>query len=77
MSTITVVSGEAEWEGVYLDGDLLDEGHCYVAGHAIQVLAERLGHVLERVTVRQGWMDGRGSLPDRLGDIPARARRKA
>ena len=77
MSAITVVSGEDEWEGVYLDGDLLEEGHCHVAGHAIEALAARLGIRLERVTVRQRWLDERGSLLARLGDIPAQQRRKA
>lgn len=68
---IVVVGCEGgDWEGVYLDGALSEEGHSHIAGHSLPGLCKRLGVDFCRVTVSNEWMEWAGNLPAKFSDIP-------
>ncbi len=50
-----------DWEGLYKNGELLDEGHDID-------LAKHLG--IERVYVNQEWVEEKVNFPNKLSDIP-------
>lgn len=61
---IVFVSGD-DWEGMYLDGELVDEGHSL---NVFKVL-EKLGLAHEIRDLDSEWIEERGSLPDYLKDV--------
>lgn len=64
---ITIVSNGDDWEGLYLDGVLVDEGHEITP----LALAEALGLENERVYVSYQWLGEKVSnLPEKLNKIP-------
>ncbi len=68
--TLTLVSNGDDWEGLYIDGVLVNEGHTITLGD----LAEAFDCRLTRVDVLSDWLGGEvGRLPDKLTDIPKTA----
>lgn len=64
MEKITLVQGD-DWQGLYADGSLLDEGHEIT----IKQLCDAMGIECEVVTPDQEWLEDRGSLPDDLSEV--------
>lgn len=62
--TITIVTNDNDWEGLYVDGQLVYEGHEIPRS----VLLEAVGVVAETVVVE---IDG--SLPDTLAEARSQA----
>lgn len=64
---ITIVSNGDDWEGLYLDGRLVDEGGCISA----YLLLKALGLKIETVEVSRDWLKDRGKLlPEKLSKVP-------
>ena len=61
---ITFVFGEAEWDGMYIDGKMVHQDHSL---RLFEVL-KALGIQYETRDVDQEWLDNRGHLPDNLED---------
>ena len=64
MEKITLVRGQ-DWEGLYADGTLLDEGHEIT----VKQLCDAMGIECEVVTPNQEWLEDLGSLPDDLFEV--------
>lgn len=64
MPKITYVFGD-DWEGVYLDGELVAEGHRIT----LREFAKLLGHDIEVVEADEGWLGDLGNLPNNLTDV--------
>ena len=67
---ITIVSNGDDWEGLYLDGLLFEQGHSITACQ----LAEALGLEWGRIEVSPRWLGEKVlSLPEGLDKIPKKA----
>lgn len=62
----TFEDDEDDWEGLYIDGELVFENHSIAAGQALKSLLEHGGRVasLNYVTVDAEWLHDVGSLPE-------------
>ena len=70
MIKITLVSNGDDWEGLYVDGELVVEGHSITA----RDMANALGADMENVYVSYEWLGGKvNTLPQRLSKIPKKA----
>lgn len=72
-SEIVLVSGEEDWEGVYVNGTLFWEGHSVPGWVVIDALASA-GLPARTFTVSHDWMIDEGRLPKSLSDIPEEAK---
>lgn len=63
MSKATFVYGE-DWEGVYIDGKLLEDGHSINP----RDLLSNLGYQIESFDVNQQWLEDNG-LPKHLENV--------
>lgn len=70
MSHVVYVTGEEEWDGLYIDGVLAHEGHTLDVGQVLDVLHGRAIWKLSRVMCKKEWLDERGGYPDKYSDIP-------
>ena len=61
---VTLVFGP-DWEGLYLDGFLVEENH----GLRVAEVLEHLGIVFDTKYADQEWIEERGRLPDTLGEV--------
>lgn len=67
---ITVASNYNDWEGVYVNGKLIQEHH-HIDWPA---LLKHLGFEYESLEITdQEWLENLGSLPEKLEDIPKTA----
>lgn len=62
---IRLVTNYDDWEGLYIDGRLIEEGH-YIR---LRDLAKAAGLDYEEDEVRYEWLAERGSLPERYEDV--------
>lgn len=63
---ITIVSSSlGDWEGLYRDGHLLDEGHSL----RLDKILELLGFEVEEKEAAQDWLENEGSLPQDLEKV--------
>lgn len=60
----TLVRGDY-WEGLYIDGKLVTEGHEI----SLAEFAQLLGLDFERKCANLNWLETRGSLPDSLKKV--------
>jgi len=67
---IALVQGD-EWQGLYLDGKLVLENHSLSARHVLEKLRDHSDDIQELscLIVDEEWLDGQGSLPERLSDV--------
>ncbi len=65
MKKITIVSNGDDWEGVYLDGKLLAQGHSVDADDILVAL----GYKVVDVLTEEGWLEDQGYLPENLEDV--------
>ena len=68
--TFTVVSGTEEWEGLYVDGELVMEDHSLRVHRLLDYLRNHGYLNIEWKYVEQEWLNDRGNLPTRLEDVP-------
>jgi hypothetical protein len=62
----TIVYGEeGDWEGLYIDGKLVYEGH-EIPRH---VLFEKMGIQCTDRQCADGWLEERGNLPNKLSEV--------
>jgi hypothetical protein len=64
MKTHTIAQAD-DWSGLYVDGELVYQGHSI----PIHVVFEVLGASVQRVEVDLDWIHARGDLPDKLADV--------
>lgn len=64
------VTNYNDWEGIYLDGKLVDQGHSL---DLVQTL-KRLGIDVRVVEPSHDWLMSRGRLPDTLDEVVERPR---
>jgi len=62
--TVTFVDGD-DWQGLYLNGKLVEEGHCV----RVDDILRRLGIACEQIYADDQWLAKRGSLPENRNDI--------
>ena len=63
---ITIVSSSSgDWEGLYIDGILKVEDH-HISNEA---LLKAAGVTAESFEAAEGWVEGRGRLPELLSDV--------
>lgn len=55
----------SDWEGVYLDGKLLDQGHSVRSDE----LGKHLGYKIKSVSVDEQWLEDNSELPDGLSEV--------
>lgn len=59
------VSNGDDWEGIYLDGKLLAQGHSVSAEDILLAL----GHKVKYEMTEEGWLEDQGYLPDNIQDV--------
>lgn len=64
MKEATIVVGD-DWEGVYIDGELLTEGHSIDTTR----LLRELGFCVVHIEPNSEWLEGEGYLPKYLSDV--------
>lgn len=66
---ISIVSGE-DWEGLYINGALQNQGHSVSVLSVINALKRHgIEIVYNELCVDDLWLEGRYSLPDNLSDV--------
>ena len=70
MSTVVHVLGN-DWAGVYVNGELVAEGHS-ISPYDWEDVVKRLGHRMEQVEADPSWLESVGSLPAKLGHVQPR-----
>jgi hypothetical protein len=68
MSVMTFVWGD-DWSGVYIDGELVDEGHSISAYSAAEIAIEKRATELQGWPCDIEWLHDQGSLPKLLSDV--------
>ena len=65
MKRLVLVTNYDDWEGLYVDGELVLEGH--------QIRKEEMFTILginyTEVETAEGWLESRGKLPKKLSDV--------
>ena len=64
MNKLTIVSNNDDWDGMYLDGLIIDQGHQLDWEHILS----KLGFSLESKEADYDWLSERGNLPSELDD---------
>lgn len=64
MKTLTLVTNHDDWEGIYLDGRILDQGHQI----DWETVLSSLGFTLETQDADYDWLADEGCLPEKLED---------
>lgn len=59
-----IVLGD-DWEGLYLDGKLVEEGHSLDA----RMTLEAVGYDVKTMEADAEWLTDRGRLPDKLDEV--------
>ncbi len=72
MSTITLVRGD-DWEGIYVDGKLMTEGHSIEISEAIWIGINHKATKVETKFCDLGWLHDEGNLPQALADVKLEA----
>lgn len=68
MSKLTLVRGD-DWEGIYIDGKLVTEGHSHDTMEAIKLAIARGVTEAETMWANDAWLQDEGSLPRALHDV--------
>lgn len=61
---ITIVSGD-DWQGLYVDGKLVDEGHSI----QLDTFARIMGIDLNEKEADFDWLEKEGRMPDNLSEV--------
>lgn len=65
MKRLVLVTNYDDWEGLYIDGVLVLEGHKIRKDEMFTVL----GINYTEVETAEGWLESRGTLPRNLSDV--------
>lgn len=65
MKHIVLITAD-DWQGIYVNGKLMDENHSL----SLRMVLEILGVEFSDFTVDQEWMENHGHLPENLSDVP-------
>ncbi len=66
---ITLVEGEEEWTGLYIDGVLKEDTSSFSDSDILHILDELGILEYEHKFVNQEWLNDRGNLPKSIEDI--------
>ncbi|CCF83473.1 hypothetical protein [Nitrolancea hollandica] len=66
---VRLVSGESEWTGIYVNGELFMDSSSIYPNTVIDAL-KAAGVDAEDITVTDEWMEDVGRLPKQFSDIP-------
>ncbi|MCA1379419.1 hypothetical protein I6F34_01115 [Bradyrhizobium sp. BRP05] len=64
MSRLTLASGD-DWSGIYVDGQLITEGHSFRELEIVEICIEHKVTVAEGKEVDIAWLHEQGNLPKR------------
>ena len=64
MSRLTIVTNYDDWEGVYLDGKIIDQGHSI----DWKLVLSELGFTLDEQEADHDWLAYEGYLPEKIED---------
>ena len=67
MKAILVNCDSGDWEGLYIDGTLVAEGHSLSAYQVLEALGGE--YKPKCIEVKADWLDGNG-LPQTVGELP-------
>lgn len=73
---VVFVAGEQEWDGVYVDGEVVDQNSTLCASAILESVLDKLGITFEYRGVRDSWQERYGNYPEKLESIPKKAYRK-
>lgn len=65
MKKLVLVTNYDDWEGLYIDGELVLEGHEVRK----EEMFEKLGINYTEVEAAEGWLESIGRLPKKLSDV--------
>lgn len=69
MVKVTLVSDEGgDWEGLYVDGELLTENHSLSAWHILSELSQVFGFEFKSYEANGEWMYDVGHFPSQLDE---------
>lgn len=68
MTILTMVRGD-DWEGIYIDGKLVSEGHSHDTVEAIKLALKHTITSVETKYADSKWLDDEGNLPTDLRDV--------
>lgn len=60
-----------EWEGLYVDGTLVDEGHSLDTHDVLTILGKEFEFEVDEVEANGEWMEENGRLPTKLSQVQA------
>ena len=69
MADIVFVTNEDDWQGVYVDGWLKDQGHNVSWLFVLETLIGEEIECVSSLTVDSNWLSGRGNLPYNFSDV--------
>lgn len=72
MTTMTFARGD-DWEGVYVDGDLIVEGHSIEARTAAELAIKHKATEVKTIYCDLDWLHDEGNLPRRMSDVKLEA----
>lgn len=68
MIKINYVTGD-DWEGLYIDGELVEENHSIRITDLLEILKDRRLLTFDYHEVGQDYLEGLGNLPDNFNDL--------
>ncbi|GAB9152983.1 hypothetical protein [Bradyrhizobium diazoefficiens] len=68
MSRLTLAQGD-DWSGIYVDGQLVTEGHSIRTLEVVEICIEHKVTVAEGKLVDIPWLNEQGSLPQREEEV--------
>jgi hypothetical protein len=70
MEVVFVSSPDGDWEGLYIDGKLVDQGHS-LNPHSVaeKILLRIPGNVVDTKEAAQDWLETEGYLPENLSEV--------
>lgn len=69
MADIVFVTSEDDWQGVYVDGWLKDQGHNVSWLFVLETLIGEEIECVSSLTVDSDWLNEVGTLPDNFSDV--------
>lgn len=72
MSTLSYVSSSnGDWCGIYIDDNLLTEGHSIPAHEWLDIVENQSIFKTQNLEVEGDWLEEGGSFPQSFSDIPS------
>lgn len=68
-TSVVLATGDSDWQGLYIDGQLVTEGHSISAMAALSEVAGKGDIVFKNIVYDAEWMDKQGYLPHILAEV--------